>query len=141
MIAFLCILLTGLSGTAILLFINLASSVVPASPSTTVNETQSLVQNPSSSFDFDSSDEYLSSPTESDTLLSPFPDISRRSDPVFAHEIDNIWHGTNLDPTHFEVNTPSFEPITSFDSAFDSGIGSFDSCCDMNQFDSFNTNF
>jgi len=57
-------------------------------------------------------------------------DTSRWTDPTYAYELDNIYHGTLVDPTYHD---DSFTNSSSFDDSFSSS--SFDDSCSSSSFD------
>ena len=64
---------------------------------------------------------------ESDSSM----DTSRWTDPSYAYEPDNIYHGTMIDPTHHDDDWSS--STSSFDDSF--STSSFDDSCSGSSFD------
>lgn len=56
----------------------------------------------------------------STTSFSYESDTSRWTDPMYAYELNNIWHGTLIDPTYHDDNSSNFDDSSSslFDDSF-----------------------
>ena len=58
-------------------------------------------------------------------------DTSRWTDPMYAHEPDNIYHNTSMDPTYHDDD--SFSISSGYDDSF--STSSFDDSCSGSSFD------
>ncbi len=72
-------------------------------------------------------DSFVTSGYEPDSSM----DTSRWTDPMYAHEPDNIYHNTSMDPTYHDDD--SFSISSSYDDSFSSS--SFDDSCSSSSFD------
>lgn len=69
-------------------------------------------------------DSFLAGSCGFDTGLN----TDRRTDPAYAYELDNIWHGTLIDPTYHDDSSSSFDDNSP--SLFDDSFSSSSSCDD-----------
>jgi len=99
----------------------------------TATSSSSLFEHSSLSSDDDwptsgmADDSFATSGYEPDSSM----DTSRWTDPMYAHEPDNIYHNTSLDPTYHDDD--SFSISSGYDDSF--STSSFDDSCSGSSFD------